>query len=47
MAALASSNLEVSFAIIKWSANEVVDALAKMDVRSDNLVIDNCISLAL
>lgn len=38
--------LEVSFIRIKRSINGVADALAKMGVGSVNLVIDNCISLA-
>ena len=40
------SKLEVSFNRIKRSANGAANALAKLGVKSDNLVIDNCISLA-
>ncbi|XXG88259.1 hypothetical protein AAC387_Pa12g0492 [Persea americana] len=40
------SKLEVSFSHIKRSANGEADALAKLGVGSNNLVIDNCSSLA-
>ena len=39
------SNLEVSFNDNKQSANGAADAVPKLGVGSNNLVIDDCISL--
>ena len=45
--AVLASKLEVTFTHIKRSRNGVADVLAKMGVGGDNLVIDNCITLAM